>query len=138
MKSVFHFVLFIASLLLFSCAEKTQPNSDADIIDKVITTVMTTKTGETVELPDLYDRTVGNIPQDNDQHVILADRLELRGFKKTASGRRDQQLSGRRMFVVTMQKDDCQCEVSKVFYSTANVSEYFVSERIACQTINTK
>lgn len=129
-------VLFLPLLAIFICCDRKpgsdQSHDDANLTDKVITLAIQTRTGEAIELPQLYPHAVNYIAPDNDQNLILADRLALRGFKKIRSGRVDQQLSGRRTFVVTMAKDDCICEVSKIYYSTANVSQYIVSEGIAC------
>ncbi|RZJ31417.1 MAG: hypothetical protein EOO48_02145 [Flavobacterium sp.] len=135
MKPISQFGLATALLLLISCTNKVETPTDYDLTDKVITLATTARTGQAVELPELYDQTVQNIPQDKDQNLIIAGKLQSRGFKQVAAARRDQQLSGRRMFVATMVKGDCQCEVSKVYYSTSNISQYFVAERIACQTI---
>lgn len=113
---------------ILSCETK----KDADFTDQVISLVIANPTGNTVELPDLYNEVVRSIPDDASEQLILADRLKLRGFAEKSRNRGTLPLGGIRFVTVKLSKENCQCEVTKTYHSTAFVSEYVASERIKC------
>jgi hypothetical protein len=121
-------------LLLLSCVKKQHANNDSDFTDKVLTFAINNADDKYIELPELYESAASFIPETNDDHVILSDKLQLRGFKVTAVKRIDRQLLGRRILAVTLKNDSCQCEVDKTYYTTQNISQYLVTERIKCNS----
>lgn len=129
------YTAIITIFLLFSCAEKSETYPSNDFGDKVVNFSIQNSNDTYVELPELYDRTKSFIPEDADENVILVEKLIVRGFKVIHTNRTNQQLSGRRIFTQTLLKENCQCEVAKIYYTTANISEYIVSERIKCNNI---
>jgi hypothetical protein len=118
-----------------SCKTDKEPDFDNDFIDRAISLATKHPEGKYIELPDLYDTPVNYIPENNDENFLITEKLKIRGFKTTGITRNDYQLLGRRVITMTLLKDDCQCEVSKVYYMTSNISEYIRSERIKCETL---
>jgi hypothetical protein len=133
MKHVFRATIL---LLLSGCAKEVKVNDDIDFTDRVITFAVDHPEDTFVEMPGLYETHATHIPQAADEQFILAEKLEARGFKVVDTGSVNNQLSGRRMATLTLVKDNCECEVDKVYYSTLNVSQYVRTERIKCRRMN--
>jgi hypothetical protein len=136
MKPVIKILLLFPFLFtLGACKSDKEPDFNNDFTDRPITIAIKNPEGKYIELPDLYNTPVNYIPENNDENFLIAEKLKIRGFKQTAISRNDFQLLGRRVITMTLLKDDCQCEVSKVYYATSNVSEYIRSERIKCELL---
>ena len=126
MKTLSALVLII---LFLSCEEKQK---SFEFSDKLLDFVLENRDGRYIELPDLYDGKIREIPLDNEERLILAEKLKTRGFKVTDSRRGNYPLSGFQIVTLILINPVCECEVSKIYYSTTNISEYKVSERIKC------
>lgn len=126
-------VLLILSALLIGCSPNPKPGYDRDFAESVITFSIETGRDELIELPGLYDTPAQNIPDVKDDQLILAEKLITRGFRKTETTQANFPLLGRRIITVTLLKDSCRCEVSKIYYNGSNVSEYLRTERIKCK-----
>jgi hypothetical protein len=119
-------------IALASCEEKPEAKIENDYTDRVINFAIEHPGDRTIEFPDLYSGTTNFLPSDKDENLILAEKLKMRGFKMTGFNRENSQLSGRRIVSMGFESPDCNCSVSKVYYSTANISEYIRTERIKC------
>lgn len=123
---------FLGLILLFSCKrenEKQQLNSKS-FVKKTIDFAIANKDNEVMELPGLYDSLSHGLPEKS--RLILAEELEKRGFKNINSGRGNYPPRGPRIVSKTYQKENCICEVSKIYYSTTTEGYYEMSERISC------
>jgi hypothetical protein len=125
----------LSFLLLFQfCKQhKAEPVIiENDFTDKIVNLIIKEQDYQFLEFPQLYFNTVTFIPPIDQEYSILVKRLEERGFKAVSLNQINQQLSGRRIMSVILTKEQCECEVQKIYYSTANISEYIVSERMRC------
>jgi hypothetical protein len=129
MRNIFFHCCFV---LLGSCAEKKEPA--VGFYDKALDFVLDNPSGEIVEFPELYDSLTSTIPDDAAEKPKLVEKLKVKGFKVTNWGRGNHPL-GPRIIVINMKKDDCECEIAKTHYSTANDSLYQMSEKISCKKV---
>jgi len=127
MKKSSLIVLFCIAISL-SCESK----KPEDFTDQIITLLLENPKGNTVELPDLYNEIVREIPNDQTEKLILAERLKMRGFTEKNRERGTLPLGGIRFVTIKLSKENCHCEVTKTYHSTAFVSEFVASERIKC------
>jgi hypothetical protein len=125
-----YFIAVLSSLI--SCEQKKESLPFKDFTDKAINLAVEGRDYEFIELPDLYKNPVTRIPAASDDSLILAARLQDRGFKITERRESNMQLSGKRILSVMLVKDDCECEVQKTYFFTQNISEYLVSEKMRC------
>jgi hypothetical protein len=123
-------------VILVSCSKKQEPNYDTNFNDKIISFAINNQEDRYIELPGLYEKKTDYIPDDKDENLVLAEKLKIRGFKVINSKRENHPLGGQQIVTLTLKKEDCQCEVSKIYYSTSNISEYVRSERIKCVRLN--
>jgi hypothetical protein len=128
-----HTLVSIILLFLISCAGKQKSDSPEDFNDKLLDFVIENSNDEYVELPGLYHGTTETIAEDNDEKLILVERLKARGFKVTNWGRGNYPPLGPRIFSLTLVNGDCECEVDKIYYSSVIKSVYMMSERIKCK-----
>lgn len=133
MKTAINIVLLF---VLASCTKKQEANFDTNFNDKLITFVINNQEDRYIDLPDLYEKKTDYIPEDKDENLVLAEKLKIRGFKVIKTNRENYPLNGRHIVTLTLKKDDCQCEVKKIYQSTSNISEYVRSERIKCIRVN--
>jgi len=124
---LFTFFLFI------SCVEKKESN--LNFYDKSLNFIIENPDGEIVEFPQIYDSLTNKIADDNEEKLQLVEKLKAKGFKVTNSGRGNHTL-GPRIVVINMKKDNCECEIAKIYYSTANDSLYHMTEKISCNKAN--
>lgn len=120
-----------------SCTEKPKPGYSRDFAESIVDFAVDRATNRYIELPDLYEKPVRFIPLDNDENIILAEKLKAKGFVVTGSDKENFPLSGRQLVKVTLNKADCECEVAKIYQATPTVSQYIRSERIKCKRSTT-
>ena len=123
-------LIFSASILLYCCVQKT---ASADFDQRVLDLLIETRNGRWLELPDLYDKTVIGIAEENAENLILVEKLKQRGYRTSETKRDINGLSGERLITVSMTDGKCPCEVVKIYRPTSFVSQYAVSEKIKCQ-----
>lgn len=125
-------LLYFGLILMVSCKPEVQQheNKSTRFVDKTLDFVIDNKDNEIVELPRLYDSLAHGLPEQS--KLILAEKLEQRGFKLLDSGRGNCPPLGPRIVSKTYQKGDCFCEVSKLYYFTTVDDYYEMSERISC------
>jgi hypothetical protein len=121
---------FIALFMSLSCSEKKVRKSD--FVDQVLDLVIKNSNGEPVEFPELYDKLAETIPDDNKEELKLVEKLKAKGFKFINWGRGNHML-GPRIIIITLKKENCECEVAKIYYSTNSETEYSMTERVSCK-----
>jgi hypothetical protein len=132
-------ICIIIFLVLASCSSGN--NTDSDFIDKLLDLTTSTSSQEYlgeeyVQLTNLYDTLTHNIPEDNVEKLILAERLKLRGFEITNWGRGNFPPLGPRIVIVELKKENCVCEVTKIYYATVDDNAYQMAEGINCKKNN--
>src|SRR5687767_5490331 len=60
-----------------------QANPNDSFIDQILDLTIETASGESIELPQLYDSLAKNLPEDKDEELILVQKLKRRGFEVT-------------------------------------------------------
>ena len=129
MKYVFT-ALLLFSIISYSQTKKT--NSEQDFNDKIVDFAIDNCEDKFIELPDLYEKTTGKIADDENEKLILVDKLKNRGFKVINWGRGNNPPLGPRIIALTLKNGNCDCEVIKIYYSTADESQYQMTEKIKC------
>jgi hypothetical protein len=121
--------LFLLSVLtLCSCSKKQdQKLTLLDVITE-------NRDGTTVEFPYLYTELVNELPEDEDENLILVEKLKMKGFKVTNWSRGNNPPLGPRIVDVRLRNKNCECEVAKIYYYTISDSSFLRSERIRCYT----
>jgi hypothetical protein len=128
------FILISILLTSFSCRTGADKNSSnvADFIENTIDFVTEHKDNNVLELPSLYDSLATQLPADSAETLLLAESLKKRGFKVINWGRGNFPPRGPRFVSLTLQKKNCFCEVSKIYYSTLYDMRFEMAERISC------
>ena len=127
-------VVLIISILFFSCHEK--PNTiPQNFNEKVVDFVIENANNKFIELPNLYDSLSKKIvTKEENEKLILVQILKKKGFKVTNWGRGNHPL-GPRIVVLNLKKDNCECEVQKIFYANETDEIYATTERIKCKNL---
>jgi hypothetical protein len=116
-----------------SCAsDKTEINTkeSGGFVEKIVNFAIRNKDNQIIELPSLYDSLSKGLPAES--KLILAESLKNKGFKEIESGRGNIPPRGPRIVSKIFHKDDCYCEVSKLYYFTTKHGILEMSERIKC------
>lgn len=127
------FTAFLLLCLAFSCSNHQEAKTSNAFADKLIDFMIENKENQSVEMDNLYPATIDSIPEDQDEKLVLAEKLKAKGFKVIQAGRGNYPPLGARIVSLTLQKDDCECEVSKIYYLTTFESTYIRKERINCK-----
>lgn len=128
------YLILIFSIILFSCDEKLKDQS-TDFNEKIVDFTIKNSNDKFIELPNLYDSLSKQIMQkDEDEKLILVQILKKKGFEIINWGRGNHPL-GPRIITLTLKKDNCECEVDKIYYSADNLPDsiYVTTERIKCK-----
>jgi hypothetical protein len=126
-------VVFI-SLSCCSSEDKTKHHFVDKLLDLVTQTSSKEYAGEEyIQLTNLYDTLAHTLPEDQDEKSILAERLKKKGFKITNWGRGNFPPLGPRIVIIELQKENCTCEVSKIYYATTTDTLYQMAEGINCK-----
>lgn len=130
--------VLLLPFMLFCCKNKSEETkiADKDFIDKTIEFVITNQDNHPIELPNLYDSLSIGIPEKSE--LILAKKLIKLGFKEIHSGRGNYPPRSPRIVTKIFQKQNCFCEVSKIYYNTTTENNYEMAERISCKDSLTK
>jgi hypothetical protein len=127
-------IYFLAILILFfSCKNELTETTinNKDYIEKTLDFIITNKDNQQIELPNLYDSLSIGIPEKSE--FILARKLTKRGFKEIRSGRGNYPPRSPRIVTKIFQKNNCVCELSKIYYYTTYENHYEMAERISCK-----
>ncbi|MCZ8198786.1 MAG: hypothetical protein O9267_14385 [Flavobacterium sp.] len=125
------FILIV--LFLFSCCSEKK-NATINFEDNILNEVIENSNGISIELPDLYSKLEDKILTDNEEKSILVEKLRAKGFKVINFGRGNH-FNGPRIVIFTLKNNDCECEVSKLYYATSVDSLYQIKEKISCKKI---
>jgi len=85
---------------------------------------------EEIEFINLYP-IIDSIAYDKYEKSIIAEALKTLDFKVT-NWERGNWMKGPRIVSLTMSNLQCECQVDKLYYSTAQEGKYKVTERITC------
>jgi hypothetical protein len=134
MKPNIIFLLTLFAVTFVSCKlnENKNASTTKDFIENTIDFVIEHKDNKTIELPFIYDSLVSRIPEDSSEKLILAETLKKKGFKIIDWGRGNYPPRGPRIVSLVLQKDNCICEVDKIYYSTVSDTLFEIAERIKC------
>jgi hypothetical protein len=129
------YLIILFSILFLSCNEKPKSKS-TNFNEKVVDFAIENSNNKFIELPDLYDSVSKEIVErDEDERLILVQILKKKGFEITNWGRGNHPL-GPRIIVLNLKKDNCECEVQKIYYSSDAVASgeiYKTTESIRCK-----
>jgi hypothetical protein len=128
------YIIIFVSVFLFSCNNKHQ-NPYKDFNEKIVEFAIENSNGKFIELPNLYDSLSKNILDDKTEKLFIVQTLKKKGFKVISWERGNHPL-GPRIISLTLKKDSCECEVDKIYYSSADSIDN-VSERIKCYKVTT-
>ena len=133
MRRSLYAIIFV---VLASCAKEN--TSHKDFTDKLLDlTTSTSNEGysmeEYIQLTNLYDTLTNSLPEDDREKLILVEKLKQRGFEITRWGRGNLPALGPRIVDVELKKDDCICQVSKMYYFTTVDTLYQMAEGIVCK-----
>ncbi|WP_136669263.1 hypothetical protein [Flavobacterium sp. H122] len=133
MKNRIKFFLILIVAFVASCTVKK--SNDKDFEDKLLDMIIASSEGKEIEFQSLYNLPVTEIASDNEEKLLLAEKLKAKGFEVTDWGRGNYDPLGPRIVSLNLKKGDCECEVSKIYYSTISASKYKMTEKINCKTI---
>jgi hypothetical protein len=122
-------------LMIFSnfISSAQQSENKEDFTEKILNFVISNMDDESVELENLYDGTTERIFDDNNEKLVLVEKLKKRGFKQVNFERGNFPPLGARIVNITLKKDDCECEVSKIYYFTTSDNVFITKEKIRCK-----
>jgi hypothetical protein len=126
--------MLIFSVILFSCNDKPK-NESINFNEKIVNFAIKNSNDKFIELPNLNDSLSKQIVlKEEDEKLILFQILKMKGFKIINWGRGNHPL-GPRFIALTLKKDNCECEVDKIYYSTDSFPDsiYSTTERIKCK-----
>lgn len=127
-------IIIILSLTFFSCTNNRKTNivSSTNFIENVIDFQIRNKDNNLIELSDIYDTLVTDLPGDSSERLIIVKALEKRGFKIIHWGHGNYPPLGPRIVSMKLKKDSCFCEVNKIYYSTISDTLFRPSESLRC------
>lgn len=137
-------LVIISTIIFSSCSEiKTQSHQEKipkentvsksnDFLEELLDLVIERKDNNMIELPNLYDSLTRKIVEDKFEKLKIAERLKKRGFLVIDWGRGNKPPCGTRIICLTLQKEDCICEVTKVYYQTMFDTLFEMHESINC------
>lgn len=128
-------VSILFAYFILSCSNPQEAKTNKEFTDKLLDFIIENKDDQSVEIDGLYPTTIDYIPSDKDEKLVLAEKLKARGFKVTDAGRGNYPPIGVRIVSFTLKKDQCACEVSKIYYLTTFESTYIMKERISCKNV---
>ena len=133
------YISFFILLILISCVNREKKEKIEKLFDafyeKTLDDIIEKSNGQSIEFRDLYQELADKIPDDKDEKLILVQKLKTRGFEVTNYERGNYPPLGPRIIIVNMKKKNCECEVSKKYYSTNSDSLYRMSETVNCKKI---
>jgi hypothetical protein len=136
MRWIFKHFPFIplAFILAISCQKEVKESlaGSKDFYGIIIDMAIEQKSNIPIELPEIYDSLATKLPNDGDETIILAQKLKQRGFKVIDWGRGNYPPKGPRIINLILQKENCVCEVRKMYHYSIIDTLYEMSESIKC------
>lgn len=103
-----------------------------DFTDRIIAVVLENPKGQSIEFPDLYPEKINAIASEQQERLLIAEKLTARGFQLKSTDREFSPLAGTRRVIQKLSKENCLCEVTKTYHSTEIVSQFTATERLKC------
>lgn len=128
--------LLIVVLAIVSCGKDKEMH--IDFTDQVIDLAIESSKGKTIQFPELYDTLASVIAKDDFEKVILVDKLKKRGFEVNKWGRGNHPPLSKRILNYELRRNDCKCEVTKLYQITMEDSRYQMIESLRCWNLKMK
>ncbi|MFC4818457.1 hypothetical protein [Flavobacterium sp. GCM10023249] len=125
-------VIALLFLIAFVSCKQEKPNPSESFEEKIVAMAIEQKNNRAIELKDIYDDLVTEIPEDSIEKAVMVEILKEKGFAIIHWGRGNF-THGPRVINYTLKKGNCECEVAKYYYSTTEEATYLRSEAISCQ-----
>jgi hypothetical protein len=125
--------LLLLIVFAFSCQDdsgQSAPEKQNLFPENVVDLAIKTKDKNVIELPMMYDSLVTVLPQD--ENTKLGQILVNKGFQEIEARQGNWGNRGPRFVHRSYRKDDCICNVSKMYYTTTNDKLYEIHESINC------
>jgi len=130
MKIIISLAIFFFFGIL-SCNNANKHDTTITTIEKIANLAIATHDGTTIELPDIHDSLLTQIPEKDS--IKFSNILKFRGFKLKDAGWGNH-MRGPHLLQSVFLKDNCECTVTKTYY-TIKDSLLQVSESINCKTV---
>lgn len=131
------YLIILFSVLFFSCNKKTE-NKSVNFNEKIVDFAILISNNKLIELHDLYDSSPKRIVEkDENEKLVLVQILKKKGFKIINWERGNHPL-GPRIIIFNLKKNNCECEVQKIYYSSDAFPKeiYKITESIRCKKTN--
>ena len=126
-------ILILISLLISACNQKNIKTGKVKApLENTIDYIISMKNNITIEFPNLYDSLTNYIENDSTEKLIIGQVLKKEGFEIINWGRGNYSPLGPRIISIEMKKDNCYCQVDKIYYLTQTDSLLRRTERIRC------
>jgi hypothetical protein len=121
-------------MIILSCNDRTKKvlESSDDPAENIVNYVTSTRNNLMIELPNLYDSLTNHIAEDSTERLMLVEALKKKDFKIINWGRGNYPPLGPRIVSIVMKKDNCFCQIDKIYYKTIADSLFQMTERIRC------
>jgi len=123
--------LLLFLVLLVSCKQEKITHIK-NFEESIVEFAIEQKNNREIELKDLYDSLTNKIPDDGNEKSVIVQILKQKGFKITNYGRGNF-ANGPRVIIYNLKNKNCECEVSKYYYSTTDSTTYLRTETISCK-----
>lgn len=128
--------LSILVLAIVSCGNDKE--MDIDFTDQVIDLAIESSRGKTIQFPELYDTLTSVIAKDDFEKAILVNKLKKRGFEVVKWGMGNHPPLSPRIINYELRRNDCKCEVTKIYQITIEDSRYQMVESLRCWNLKMK
>lgn len=129
-----HILVMLGLVCLTTAAthSKKTPLEKPDSLKETLQFITNTKQNMIYEFPDIYDKLATRIEDDATEQLMITQLLKKEEFKVIGRGRGNYPPRAVRIVTNELQKGDCYCEVSKIYYPSADSTYYEPAERIRC------
>lgn len=131
MQNGFIFIAIIFTAISCTSNIDKKNSKQKGLVENTLDFVTEHKDNSVIELSSIYDSLTSTIADDSAEYLILADSLKKRGFK-VIDWSRGNHPRGPRFVNLVLQKDNCFCEVTKLYYSSFSDDWYEMSEKVSC------
>jgi hypothetical protein len=117
---------------LFFVTNVLSQKNNIDNVNRVLDFIIENKDDQHIEFSGLYDKLADKILKDEEESLILVQKLKKKGFIVDTWGRGNYPPLGARIINITMIKGDCRCEIDKIYYFTTIENVFEMREGIKC------
>jgi hypothetical protein len=125
--------LFLLIVTISSCQDdsgQSTPENQAMFPENIVDLAIKTKDKNVIELPMMYDSLIRVLPEG--ETTKLGEILVKKGFTQIEAKQGNWGNRGPRFVHRSFRKDDCICNVSKMYYTTTNDKLFEIHESIHC------